>query len=120
AVRGRQGHGAETLASGNSVFGSATLELQGPGGKVRFEIVGDRATVGRTRDNDVVLQDPAVSSHHCEFTAERGSLVLRDLDSSNGTYVNGRRVQSSPLFDGDALKIGQYQGRIAVRRLDGK
>lgn len=108
------------MASANSVFGSATLVLQGPGGKVRFEVVGDRTTVGRTRDNDIVLQDPAVSSRHCELTSERGSLVVRDLDSSNGTYVNGRRVQAAPLFDGDALKIGQYQGRIAVRRLDGK
>lgn len=94
--------------------------LQGPGGRVRFEIVGDRTTVGRTRENDVVLQDPAVSSSHCELISERGTLMVRDLDSSNGTYVNGRRVQIAPLFDGDALKIGQYQGRIAVRRLDGK
>lgn len=87
---------------------------------MRFEITGDRTTIGRTRDNEIVLQDPAVSSHHCELVSDRTGLVVRDLNSSNGTYVNGRRMQAGPLYDGDAIKIGQYQGRIAVRRLDGK
>jgi len=104
----------------SSPFGSATLVLHGPSGKVKHDIVGERTTVGRTRDNELVLQDPAVSSHHCEFVAEKAGLVLRDLGSSNGTYVNGRRVQSGPVYDGDAVKIGQYQGRISVQRPDGK
>src|SRR4051794_8487083 len=102
-----------------STFGSATLTLQGPSGKIRYEITGDRTTVGRTRDNEIVLQDPAVSSHHCEFVAEKVGLVLRDMNSSNGTYVNGRRIQSAPVYDGDAVKVGQFQGRIAVRKGDG-
>lgn len=102
-----------------SNFGSATLSLQGPTGKIRYEIAGERTTVGRTRDNEIVLQDPAVSSHHCEFVVEKVGLVLRDLNSSNGTYVNGRRVQAAPVYDGDAVKIGQFQGRIAVRKPDG-
>lgn len=103
-----------------SPFGSATLVLQGPGGKLKFEITGEHTTVGRTRDNEIVLQDPAVSSHHCELVADRTGLSLRDLNSSNGSYVNGRRVQVGPVFDGDTLKLGQFQGRIAVRNLQGK
>lgn len=87
---------------------------------MRFDVDADRTTVGRTRDNDIVLQDPAVSGHHCEFKTDRLGLVVVDLDSSNGTYVNGRRVQAVAVYDGDALKIGQFQGRIAVRRFDGK
>lgn len=102
------------------MFGSATLVMNGPGGRVRIEIDAERTTVGRTRDNDIVLQDPAVSGQHCEIKADRLGLLIEDLGSSNGTYVNGRRVRSSPLFDGDALKIGQYKGNIAVRRFDGK
>jgi hypothetical protein len=101
-------------------FGSATLSLQGPGGRVKVEITGDRTTVGRTRDNECVLNDPAVSSHHCEFVTDRSGLVIRDLGSSNGTYVNGRRVKEAPVYDGDAIKIGQFQGRIVVRGLDDK
>lgn len=101
-------------------FGSATISLQGPGGRVKVEVTGDRTTVGRTRDNEVVLNDPAVSSHHCEFVSDRSGLVVRDLNSSNGTYVNGRRVKEAPVYDGDALKIGQFQGRIVVRGLDDK
>lgn len=102
-----------------SPFGSATLLLNGPTGKLRFEIQGDKTTVGRTRDNEIVLQDPAVSSHHCEFIAEPVGLVLRDLNSSNGSYVNGRRVVSGPVYDGDMIKLGQFQGRIQVRAADG-
>jgi len=103
-----------------SPFGSATLVLSGPTGKHKFEISGDKTTVGRTRDNEIVLQDPAVSSHHCEFVTDPRGLVLNDLNSSNGTYVNGKRVQNIPLFDGDAVKIGQFQGRIQVRAADGQ
>lgn len=102
-------------------FATATLSLSGPAGKVRVEISGERTTCGRTRDNEVVLNDPAVSSHHCEFVADRRTgLVVRDLNSSNGTYVNGRRVKEAPVYDGDALKIGQFQGRIQVRDLEGR
>ncbi len=103
-----------------SPFGSATLLLQGPSGKVKFEITDERTTIGRTRDNEIVLQDPAVSAHHCELVADGRGLLLRDLKSSNGSYVNGRRVESGPVFDGDVLKLGQFQGRIAVRNLAGK
>lgn len=103
-----------------SPFGSATVVLQGPGGRVKYEISGDRTTVGRTKDNEVVLNDPAVSSHHCEFVTDPHGLSVRDLRSSNGTYVNGRRVTEGPLYDGDAIKIGQYQGRITVFDAMGK
>ncbi len=103
-----------------SPFGSATLVVSGPTGKHQFEISGDKTTVGRTRDNEIVLQDPAVSSHHCEFVADPRGLVLNDLNSSNGSYVNGKRVQSVTLYDGDAVKIGQFQGRIQVRAADGQ
>jgi len=103
-----------------SPFGSATVVLQGPGGRLKYDVSGDRTTVGRTKDNEVVLNDPAVSSHHCEFIADTQGLSVRDLRSSNGTYVNGRRVTEGPLYDGDAIKIGQYQGRINVFGVDGK
>jgi hypothetical protein len=103
-----------------SPFGSATLVLQGPTGRLKFELTGERTSVGRTRDNEIVLQDPAVSSHHCEFVADKTGLSIRDLNSSNGSYVNGRRVQAGPVYDGDTVKIGQFQGRIAVRNLEGK
>jgi hypothetical protein len=81
---------------------------------------GNKVVLGRTRDNDVVIPDAAASSHHCELFVDDGLLFVRDLNSSNGTYVNGRRVDSTPLYDGDILRIGQSQGRITVTGDDGK
>jgi pSer/pThr/pTyr-binding forkhead associated (FHA) protein len=63
-------------------------------------------TVGRHRDNDIVLRDNSVSRHHASFTAEGENLVLTDGGSKNGTIVNGLRVESVRLEDGDVIKIG--------------
>jgi hypothetical protein len=104
----------------SSPFGFATLVLIGPSGKLRFDIGSNRASVGRTPDNDIVLQDPAVSSRHGEFIADATGLVLRDLGSSNGCYVNGQRVQSTYVWDNDLVKLGQHEGRIQVRDHEGR
>jgi hypothetical protein len=104
-----------------SVFGSATLVLEGPHGGVQIEITPGKATLGRTSDNDVVLTDPAASSHHCELIADEVGLSLRDLGSSNGTFVNGKRVaETVKLSNGDLVRIGQSQGRVQIRSTDGK
>jgi hypothetical protein len=104
-----------------SVFGSATLVLEGPHGAVQIEITPGKATLGRTPDNDVTLADPATSSHHCEFVADDTGLYVRDLKSSNGTFVNGERVSDTkPLSNGDLVRIGQSQGRVLIRSSDGK
>jgi ABC-type multidrug transport system ATPase subunit len=67
-------------------------------------------TVGRASDNDIVLPQPYVSSHHGRFTFQRGVWHYRDLDSTNGTYINGRRSAGGPLQDGDVLRIGHPAG----------
>ncbi|KAA1419632.1 ATP-binding cassette domain-containing protein [Nocardioides humilatus] len=62
-------------------------------------------TLGRGGDNDVVLDDPLVSRHHA--VVETGATpVLRDLDSFNGTFVNGDRITSAVLSDGDQVVVG--------------
>lgn len=101
-------------------FGSATIVLDGPDGGIRFDMQGNRATLGRKTENDIVVPDVAASSFHAEMVVEGSGLIIRDLNSSNGTYVNGKRVQSSPLFDGDVIRIGQSQGRVTVLQPNGK
>jgi predicted component of type VI protein secretion system len=101
-------------------FGSATLVLDGPNGGVKSELTGARVSMGRTRENEIVVADPAASSKHCEIFAKDGVLYLHDLGSSNGTFVNGTRVDTVPLYDGDIVRIGQSQGRIEVLTLEGK
>lgn len=65
--------------------------------------------IGRRRDCDVVLFDPAVSRHHVRLLFRDGTWVLRDLDSTNGTILNGERVGRCELRPGDRLVLGgQY------------
>jgi hypothetical protein len=68
--------------------------------------LGERAVVGRGEDNDVVLADTGVSRRHAELVTTDSGTLLRDLGSTNGTYVNGVRVTEQALHDGDRLTLG--------------
>lgn len=63
-------------------------------------------TIGRGRGNSIVLDDMLVSRQHVRITADAEGLVLEDLGSRNGTYVNGRRVERTHLSEGDRIGIG--------------
>ncbi len=73
------------------------------------EIVLDRPeiTLGRALDNDVVLDHPTVSRRHARISLRHGRPVLRDLNSRNGTFVNGQRVEECVLGDGDRVALGE-------------
>ncbi len=63
--------------------------------------------IGRSEDNQLRLLDPGVSRRHVLVMATPGGYTIRDLGSQNGTYVNGARVDESPLTDGDRITIGE-------------
>ncbi len=69
--------------------------------------VDSAISIGRARANDVVLDDTSVSSQHCRVRPEQGRFVLYDLKSTNGTMVNGRRVDRHPLEEGDVIQVGE-------------
>jgi hypothetical protein len=64
-------------------------------------------SVGRGPTNDIVLDDDAVSGQHCRFRPEDGRFLVYDLESTNGTYVNDRRIQRHALAEGDTIRIGE-------------
>jgi hypothetical protein len=68
---------------------------------------GSTISVGRARANDIVLDDVSVSSQHCRIRPEGGRFALHDLDSTNGTRVNDRRVKKHLLAEGDVIQIGE-------------
>jgi pSer/pThr/pTyr-binding forkhead associated (FHA) protein len=68
---------------------------------------GSTISLGRARANDVVLDDVAVSSQHCRIRPEGDRFVLQDLESTNGTRVNDRRVKKHMLAEGDVIQIGE-------------
>jgi pSer/pThr/pTyr-binding forkhead associated (FHA) protein len=71
------------------------------------ECVGDKLTIGRLGDNDVALDDTSVSSRHAEIVAQDGAVVLCDLESTNGTFLNGEQIRGEhPLHEGDEIYFG--------------
>jgi hypothetical protein len=82
------------------------------------ELTGARLTVGSAPDNDIVLEDPAVFTQHCEFVLQNGEVRVRDLFTTTGTYVNTQRVTESPLQIGDVIRIGEVviQFDVGVKR----
>jgi len=63
-------------------------------------------TIGRHGKNDIVLRDSSVSRHHASFMKEGENLFVTDEGSKNGTIVNGLKVESVRLEDGDVIRIG--------------
>ena len=71
-----------------------------------IEVDGAPLSIGRGTDNGLVLADGRVSRHHGRLQARRGGLVYTDLTSTNGSRVNGVRVDEIALGQGDRLEIG--------------
>jgi pSer/pThr/pTyr-binding forkhead associated (FHA) protein len=73
---------------------------------VTHRIDRDRVSVGAARDCDIVLEEPHVSEHHASIRFREREFVVTDLDSTNGTFVNGESVNQRTLADGDVLRFG--------------
>jgi pSer/pThr/pTyr-binding forkhead associated (FHA) protein len=85
-------------------------------GLVLREIVLDREhlTIGRKPHNDVRIEDFAISGEHARITTILGDAFLEDLDSTNGTSVNGKPVTRRVLADGDIVEMGKYRLRYVA------
>src|SRR5205823_12313954 len=82
--------------------------------KIMKEIpVGSRPiTIGRSPDNDLLVDNLAVSNYHAKIYFEAGRMVIEDLDSLNGTFVNELRVARATLHDGDNIHIGKHKIKV--------
>lgn len=76
------------------------------------ELKVDKTTVGRVEDNAFQIAEPSVSSHHCEVLLRGNDIVVKDLNSTNGTYINGQKVTESPIKPGQILRLGQIEMRL--------
>jgi pSer/pThr/pTyr-binding forkhead associated (FHA) protein len=73
-------------------------------------------TIGRAPDNAIAIDNVAVSTHHARIEIQQGRMILSDLGSLNGTFVNSQRVNSATLKDGDVISIGKHS--IQVDEMD--
>ena len=111
--QGDEGH--TMVYSSPSARRSGSREPDPRRGRARLRVAGGRseligqagAVLGRSRDGDVVLDDPNVSRHHAEVRPSGGSWIVNDLGSTNGIKVNGRRVNGpQSLKPGDEIELG--------------
>lgn len=77
-----------------------------------FELTSERTTVGRVEDNTFQIVDGSVSSHHAEILLRGSDIVVRDLNSTNGTFVNNEKISETVLKSGQVLKFGQVELKI--------
>jgi pSer/pThr/pTyr-binding forkhead associated (FHA) protein len=99
--------------------GSALLIVRrGPNAGARFLLDTDVTTVGRHPDADIFLDDVTVSRKHAEFVRHRTAFEVRDLNSLNGTYFDGVRIDTALLSDGAEVQIGKYRLTFYASRRD--
>jgi pSer/pThr/pTyr-binding forkhead associated (FHA) protein len=70
---------------------------------------GSMKTIGRSPGAEFIVDAALVSRLHCQLTATADSLQVKDLGSTNGTFVNGNRVMAAELSDGDRLSVGRLE-----------
>jgi pSer/pThr/pTyr-binding forkhead associated (FHA) protein len=85
------------------------LTLQFEGRHLKEYTVGVGLTIGRSPDNTVIIDNPAVSGHHARVFSESGAVILEDLNSTNGTFVNGQSATRKVLRSGDVVLVGKHQ-----------
>ena len=77
-----------------------------------YELKVDKTTLGRLEDNAFQILEPSVSSHHCEVLRRGNEIVVKDLNSTNGTFINGEKVTEAVLKAGQILRLGQVEMRL--------
>ncbi len=76
------------------------------------ELKVDKTTIGRLEDNSFQIAEQSVSSHHCEILLKGNDVLVKDLNSTNGTYINGEKISEKVLKPGQILRLGNVEARL--------
>jgi general secretion pathway protein A len=76
---------------------------------VERELKPGRLVIGRTSDNDLQIDSKFISRHHCQIVTQQDSCLIEDLNSTNGIFVQSKRVRRHNLNDGDVVQVGQHE-----------
>jgi hypothetical protein len=76
------------------------------------ELSADKTTIGRLDDNTFQIAEQSVSSHHCEVLQRGTEVVVKDLNSTNGTFINGEQIAEKTLKPWQVLRLGQIELRL--------
>ena len=86
---------------------------------VTHELMDEAITIGRGPDNTIVVNDPSISAHHVQLLLEGDTYRLKDLDSTNGTRVNGKPVTETVLHIDDRIRFGAAEARYESSEASG-
>ena len=89
--------------------------IAGPLQGAIFRLPTEDVSIGRLPFNQLCVSDPSVSRQHCLIAPQQDGFRIRDLDSNNGTFVNGNRIDDCILADGDKIRIGDTIFRFALK-----
>ncbi|MFM1942705.1 MAG: hypothetical protein RI897_1687 [Verrucomicrobiota bacterium] len=78
------------------------------------ELKAEKVTIGRVEDNVFTIAEGSISSHHCEVFKKGADYVVKDLGSTNGTFIDGEQVTEAVLKPGHMLRLGQVEIRLEV------
>lgn len=76
------------------------------------ELKAEKSTFGRVEDNTFCIPEPSVSSHHCEVLLRGAEVVVRDLNSTNGTFLAGQQITEAVVKPGQIVRLGNLQMRL--------
>jgi len=82
----------------------------------KVELIKERTSLGRRPYNDIVIENLAVSGEHAAFYMKSHEVMIEDLNSTNGIFVNGKAIRKQVLEHGDILEIGKYQIRFEAEQ----
>jgi general secretion pathway protein A len=101
-------HAATPHADSSHVVGRILLACEGKTVGER-ELKPGRLVIGRTSDNDLQIDSKFISRHHCQIVTRQDSCLIEDLNSTNGIFVQSKRVRRHNLNDGDVVQVGQHE-----------
>jgi general secretion pathway protein A len=99
---------AAPAPSGGQTVGRILVAHQGKTVGER-ELKPGRLVIGRTSDNDLAIDSKFISRHHCQIVTQLNACVIEDLNSTNGIFVQSKRVRRHNLNDGDVVHVGQHE-----------
>src|SRR6476620_9559730 len=116
STRGR-GLSSQTHQPGSKRMQAVLVMFRSDGERRSFSMARDMTVIGRREDCDLRIPLGEVSRKHCRILRDGDSLKLEDLGSSNGTFLNGSRVQEALLSPGDTIQVGPV---VFVLQIDGQ
>jgi pSer/pThr/pTyr-binding forkhead associated (FHA) protein len=101
----------KTIIAGSAT--APTLKVYMGTGAQTYTLKPSQISIGRKDTNTIVIQEQTISSNHAQINFEGGQYVLTDLNSTNGTFVNGKRITKQALRNGDLVRMGAIEMKFS-------